>query len=267
MKKFFSIGLIRGLLWQVVGTGIGVGIVTLVRVLMGLPAWKAEPATVFGALLGVFFFLAGVGAFTDWYKMAMGEEVEEMPDESNLGAMRYFGVSLDHKVIGIQYMVFAIILMSVGGVFALIFRTELAETGMQFLTLMEYNTLMSLHGIVMIVSILVGIAAIMNYAVPLLIGARDMAFPRLNAFSFWIAVPSGLVMLSSANQVLFTLVALLSFINSTPRIIITVSIRCSRLSNVFTASRIFSFRIPMVVAARQAAMVLYWLCFPFKVKS
>jgi len=63
--------------------------------------------------------------------------------------------------------------------------------------LIEYNTLMSLHGIVMIVSILVGIAAIMNYTVPLLIGASDMAFPRLNAFSFWIAVPSGLVLLSS----------------------------------------------------------------------
>jgi len=197
MKKFFSLGLIRGLIWQVIGTGIGVGFVTLLRVLMGLPAWKAEPATVFGALLGVLFFLIGVGAITDWYKMAKGEEVEEMTDESHLGKMRYFGASLDHKVIGIQYMVLSIILMSVGGMFALIFRTELAETGMQFLTLIEYNTLMSLHGIVMIVSILVGIAAIMNYTVPLLLGASDMAFPRLNAFSFWIAVPSGLVLLSS----------------------------------------------------------------------
>ena len=197
MKKFFSLGLIRGLIWQIMGTGIGVGFVTLIRVLIGLPTWKAEPATVFGALLGVIFFLVGIGAFSDWYKMAKGEEVEEMPDESRLGWRRYLGVSLDHKIIGIQYMVLAIILMGVGGIFALIFRTELAETGMQFLTLIEYNTLMSLHGIVMIVSILVGIAAIMNYTVPLLIGASDMAFPRLNAFSFWIAVPSGLVLLSS----------------------------------------------------------------------
>lgn len=197
MKKILSVGLVHGLFWQVIGTSLGVGIVTLIRVLLGLPAWKAEPATVFGALLGVFFFLAGAGAFTDWYKMALGQNVEEMPDESHLGASRYWGISLDHKVIGIQYMVLAIVLMSVGGLFALIFRTELADTGMQFLTLIEYNTLMSLHGIVMIVSILVGIAAIMNYAIPLLIGASDMAFPRLNAFSFWIAVPSGIVLLSS----------------------------------------------------------------------
>ena len=56
---------------------------------------------------------------------------------------------------------------------------------------------MSLHGIVMIISILIGIAGFMNYLIPLLIGARDMAFPRLNAFSFWIAVPAGVILLSS----------------------------------------------------------------------
>jgi hypothetical protein len=158
MKKFLSLGLVRGIIWQVSGTGLGVGFVVLMRVLMHLPAWKAEPAVVFGALLGAIFFLIGVGAFTDWFRMAMGEEVEELPDESGMGWRRYLGVSLDHKVIGIQYMVLAMILMSVGGIFALIFRSELVNTGMQFLTLIEYNTLMSLHGMVMIVSILVGIA-------------------------------------------------------------------------------------------------------------
>ena len=99
-------------------------------------------------------------------------------------------MSLDHKVIGVQYTVTSLFLLAVGGIFALLFRTELAEPGLQFLSLQQYNTLMSLHGILMIVGILVGVAGVMNYVVPMAIGARDMAFPRLNAFSYWVVPPS-----------------------------------------------------------------------------
>jgi cytochrome c oxidase subunit 1 len=197
MKKHSPLGIFRGFIWQIFGTILGIGIVTGIRALTGLPAWKAEPAIVFGALLGALLFLYGVGAVDDWLKWAAGKETEDNLDDSHLGWRRYFNVSLDHKVIGIQYLGLSFVLLSFGGIFALIFRTELAETGMQFLTFIEYNTLMSLHGMVMIVSILIGISAFMNYLIPLLIGARDMAFPRLNAFSFWIAVPAGTILLSS----------------------------------------------------------------------
>jgi cytochrome c oxidase subunit 1 len=203
-------GITRGLVFQVIGTLVGALFITLIRLLMGLRATGSflftEPAWVFGGLVGVLSFVSGVGALTDWFKWAKGEETPEHHHDPE-GFVKYFGVSLDHKVIGIQYTVTALILLSVGGLFALIFRTELAHSQLQFLTntfhafdqsgLQMYNTLMSLHGMIMIVSILLGIAGMMNYLVPLLLGADDMAFPRLNAFSFWIAVPAAVLLLSS----------------------------------------------------------------------
>ena len=210
MRGFFSLGLIRGLLWQIAGMLVGGFLVTGIRFAMGLTPFGTffftEPAWVVAGLFGVLAFLIGVGGFSDWFKMALGEDVSE--DHMGMtGWRRYFGYSLDHKVIGIQYTVTSLLLLSIAGTFALIFRTELASSGQQFLKandvflsqngLQWYNTLMSLHGIVMIVSILLGIAGVMNYLVPMMIGARDMAFPRLNAFSFWIAVPAAVLLLSS----------------------------------------------------------------------
>jgi cytochrome c oxidase subunit 1 len=200
MRKLYESALIRGLLWQVVGWIAGAALVTVIRLVAGLSAlglfFFTEPAWVFGGFVGVLAFIAGSGIVADWFQWAKGETTPEHREDP-AGWEKYFGVSLDHKVIGIQYTVTSLLLLVVGGSFALIFRTELAQPGLQFLTLQWYNTLMSLHGIVMIIGILVGVAGVMNYLVPLLIGAQDMAFPRLNAFSFWIAVPGVVLLLSS----------------------------------------------------------------------
>jgi cytochrome c oxidase subunit 1 len=196
MRKVFATGLVRGILWQILGWALGIGILTAIRYLLHLPVWKPESAIVFGALLGALFFVYGTGVVDDWIRVASGKDVSEQ-EEPHSGTRRYFSVSYDHKVIGIQYITLALILLSVGGTFAMLMRSELASTGLQFLTLMEYNTLMSLHGMVMIIGILIGIGGLMNYLIPLLIGARDMAFPRLNAFSFWLAVPGSIILLSS----------------------------------------------------------------------
>lgn len=200
MKKFFSSALWHGLLWQAIGWALGALFVTLIRVLMGLKPFATfgftEPAWVFGGLVGALSFLGGSGVVTDWFKWAKGEETHEHHSDPD-GWEKFINISLDHKVIGIQYTLTALLLLVVGGIFSLIFRTELASHGMQFLSLQWYNTLMSLHGMVMIVGILLGIAGVINYIVPLLIGAQDMAFPRLNAFSYWIAIPAAVLLLSS----------------------------------------------------------------------
>jgi cytochrome c oxidase subunit 1 len=197
--SLLSLGLVRGLLGQIAGTLLGMGLVALVRVLMGLPAWEAEPAVVVGGLVGGVGFLAGVGALTDWFKMARGQPapLHHGPPKDRPAWTRYLGVDLSHKVIGIQYTVTGIFVVLVGGTFALIFRTELLQTELQFLTTDQFNTLIGLHGIVMIAGILLGVGGMMNYLVPLLIGAEDMAFPRLNAFAYWINVPGVVLVLSA----------------------------------------------------------------------
>jgi len=205
--------------WQVIGTLSGALFVTLMRWLLPIllpntlsnmplvgPFVFTEPAWLFGALVGVLCFISYHGVMDDWFKWARGIDTPEHHDDKP-GWEKYFGPSLDHKVIGIQYTVTALALLVIGGTFALIFRTELAQSGLQFLTkefrifdqngLQVYNSLMSLHGMIMIVSILLGVAGMMNYLVPLLIGAHDMAFPRLNAFSFWVAPPAAILLVSS----------------------------------------------------------------------
>jgi len=214
--RFFSTGLFRGLVAQALGTVVGMALVMAVRVIMGLPAWSAEPSVqepvlVGGVLIGAISFLVGVGIFNDWFKWARGKSTVDSiePDPAKPNWMRYFSVDYDHKVIGIQYGITSILLLGIGGTLAMFFRTELAQSGITFLnsdifeTLLGYssehlyNTLMSLHGIVMIGSILLGVGALSNYLVPLLIGANDMAFPRLNSFGFWVNVPGALILVSS----------------------------------------------------------------------
>jgi len=192
----FSIGLVSGLIAMLVGFLLGMGLVTVIRLILGLQAWSPEPAWVLGGVFGGIGFLIGVGAVSDWFQWALGNSTPDHREDPP-GLIKYFNFSVDHKVIGVQYAVLGMLMFSIAGLFALIFRTELIRTGMDFLDPDLYNTFMSLHGIVMIMSILLGVGATSNYLVPLLIGASDMAFPRLNGFAFWINVPSAILLLSS----------------------------------------------------------------------
>jgi cytochrome c oxidase subunit I len=111
----------------------------------------------------------------------------------------YFSFSTDHKVIGIQYLVTSFVFYLIGGVLAELVRTELATPAVDFVSRETYNALFTIHATIMIflwiIPTLTG--GFGNFLVPLMIGARDMAFPRLNAIAFWIIPPSGVLLLCS----------------------------------------------------------------------
>lgn len=196
--KTSSIALFRGLIFQVIGTIFGMIITMLVRLLMGLLAWKAEPVLVVGALFGTIAFMFGTRVLDDWFKWVNGEETPEVDVEYHGpgGWRRLVSLSFDHKVIGVQYGITSLFVFLAAGLFAMVFRTELATPGIQFLVPDVFNTFISMHGIVMIGSMLIGVAAMSNYLVPLMIGTNDMAFPRLNAFAYWLNVPAVILLLS-----------------------------------------------------------------------
>jgi cytochrome c oxidase subunit I len=110
----------------------------------------------------------------------------------------YFTFNSDHKVIGIQYLVTSFIFYLIGGSLATAIRTELATPESDFVSPELYNGLLTVHGTMMIFLWIVPAGAgLANYLVPLLIGARDMAFPKLNALAFWMIPPGGLLLLAS----------------------------------------------------------------------
>ena len=106
--------------------------------------------------------------------------------------------TVDHKRIGILYGVTAFVFFLVGGIEALIIRMQLARPNGHVVTAEAYNQIFTMHGLTMIFLVVMPLsAAFFNFMLPLLIGARDVAFPRLNAFSYWVFLFGGLLLYSS----------------------------------------------------------------------
>jgi cytochrome c oxidase subunit I len=101
--------------------------------------------------------------------------------------------TVDHKRIGIMYLVASLVFFAAGGIEALLMRIQLARPNMAFLSPDEYNQIFTLHGTTMIFLVAMpALTGMANYLVPLMIGAKDVAFPRLNALSFWLLAFGGL---------------------------------------------------------------------------
>src|SRR5438309_827061 len=113
------------------------------------------------------------------------------------GAWSWF-TTIDHKKIGILYGATAFFFFLVGGSEALLIRLQLARPDGHVVTAEAYNQIFTMHGLTMIFLVVMPLsAAFFNYMLPLMIGARDVAFPRLNAFSYWLFLFGGLFLYSS----------------------------------------------------------------------
>ena len=181
----------RGLIFAAIGMAIGVGLGQLIADFTDKPPVQIRVAI--GYVFTLFGWLFGVGL---WEVMGRGWFGLETRDQAAAGWQRYFSFSLDHKVIGVQYLVTFVILFLLGGAMAMLLRVELLDPGKIVLDSSQFNTAMSLHGIIMVaVAVATILGGFANFLVPIMIGADDVAFPRINAMSYWIVPPVAVMLL------------------------------------------------------------------------
>lgn len=256
--------LLRGGLWGSLAFLIGVGLAALGLMLSGREAWSVELSITVGYVFGLIGWLLGVGLWERWAREWFGLSVKPSPS----GWQRYLAFTTDHKVIGVQYLVTFILLFLLAGLLAMLMRTELMDSQENILSTGQFNNVMSLHGIIMIaVAVASVIGGLGNYFVPLLIGAEDMAFPRLNALSYWLVPPVAVLLL--AAQALggwdsgWTAYAPLSEVNASGQVLFNLAIITFGLSSIlgginFLTTIIF-FRAPGMTWGRLPIFV--WTMF------
>ncbi|NNF58781.1 MAG: cytochrome c oxidase subunit I, partial [Rhodothermaceae bacterium] len=130
---------------------------------------------------------------------------EPGPGPDVRGFRRYWAITkewattVDHKRIGIMYLISVAFFFSVGGILALLVRAELFTVGETIMTAETYNRIFTMHGVVMVFLFIIPSipAALSNFVLPLMIGAKDVAFPRLNLMSFYIYVAGTMLAVAS----------------------------------------------------------------------
>jgi cytochrome c oxidase subunit 1 len=197
MRPAVHTGLIGAVLGYLVGHWLGNfladGYVHVVN------SGQNDMAIVLGYLLGTVGWLAGLGVFNDLFRMMAGRPSRTVEEEAAAagGLARYFRYSLDHKVVGMQYLVGMIGYFLAGGLFAMAIRTELLSPTYHLLNANAYLMVVGEHGTMMIMmmsSIILGPFG--NYFVPIMIGSKRVAFPRIEALSFWLTPAAFIILLS-----------------------------------------------------------------------
>jgi len=147
-------------------------------------------------------FWLGIGALNGPGRWFIGRDHTRADDlyyaGENQGRARYWKYCTDHKVVGVQYIIMTMVLLGAGGILAMAIRTQLLTPGNHFVDQQVYNGFIAVHGMLMILALIVAVAGPWaNFVVPIMIGAHDMAFPRLNALSFWTLVAAAGLLLTT----------------------------------------------------------------------
>jgi cytochrome c oxidase subunit I len=152
-----------------------------------------------GYFLGVAGFLIGLGFGNYPLKRMLGHPPSLAERESEtLGLSRYFTLCTDHKVVAKQYLVGIGVFFFVGGLNAMLIRTELLQPNTHVFGANQYLTLVGLHGSMMMGMMTSGILGpFANWAVPLMIGSRRMAFPRIESFTFWLLMAGAVILITT----------------------------------------------------------------------
>ncbi len=154
-------------------------------------------AIVLGYAFLVIGWLIGLGVFNDLIRQMLGKPIRDT-DEPDGGLSKYFRYTLDHKTVGIQYLIGMLVYFFTGGLFAIAIRTELLSPSYHVLSPSAYLEVVGEHGtmmMMMMTSVILGPFG--NYLVPIMIGSKRVAFPRLEALSFWLTPCSFLILLSA----------------------------------------------------------------------
>ena len=152
---------------------------------------------VLGYVFGTVGWLAGLGVFNDLGRLMLGKPLPDIEHAPAGGLAKYFRYTLDHKVVGIQYLFGMIAYFLTGGLFAMAIRTELLSPTYHILSSSSYLMVVGEHSTMMMMmmsSVILGPFG--QYFAPLMIGSKRMAFPRIEALGFWLTPPAYIILLS-----------------------------------------------------------------------
>jgi cytochrome c oxidase subunit 1 len=164
--------------------------------------WEAKTnendvALLLAYVFGVIGFLIGLG-FANYPVSRLLGRPASLREKEQEGFGRYFGLCTDHKVVGFQYLIGIGVFFFIGGLNAMLIRTELLHPTPTVVGPNQYISLVGMHGTMMMGMMTSGILGpFANYFVPILIGARRMAFPRIEALTFWLLMAAGFILVST----------------------------------------------------------------------